>query len=98
MHLSKRIFQNIIKIAKYQTFSKLAVLHPFPQFTRKPVKDTFFFQIQNNEGALHFENLNFIGVTVMVICYLLSESIKRIEKMEHMGSMSNTFNHLLYSR
>ena len=28
MHISKRIFKNIIKIAKYQTFSKLAVQHP----------------------------------------------------------------------
>ena len=34
MHISKGMFQNIIKIAKYQTFSKLAVLHP--PFTSKP--------------------------------------------------------------
>ena len=35
MHISKRIFQTIIKIAKYQTFSKLAVQHP--PFTCKPL-------------------------------------------------------------
>ena len=34
--MSKRMFQNIIKILKYQTFSKLAVLHP--PFTCKPLK------------------------------------------------------------
>ena len=34
MHISKRIFQDIIKIAK--AFSKLAVKHP-PPFTCKPL-------------------------------------------------------------
>ena len=36
IHISKRIFQNIIKIANHYTFSKLAVKHP-PPFTCKPL-------------------------------------------------------------
>ena len=35
IHISKRIFQNMIKIANYKTFSKLAV-NP-PPFTCKPL-------------------------------------------------------------
>ena len=40
MHISKRMFQNITKIAKYQTFSKLAVLQPPPPtpLTCKPLR------------------------------------------------------------
>ena len=39
MHISKVIIQNIIKIANYQTFSKLAVKHHLPPpFTCKPLK------------------------------------------------------------
>ena len=39
MHISKRIFQNIIKIANYQTFSKVAVKHPPTHpFTCKPLE------------------------------------------------------------
>ena len=41
MHISKRIFQNI-KIANYQTFSKLAVKQLPPQFTCKPLRTRLF--------------------------------------------------------
>ena len=37
MNIAERIFQNIIKIAKYWTFIQLAVLHPLSPFTYKPL-------------------------------------------------------------
>ena len=46
MHISQRMFQSIIKIVKYQAFSKLTVLHPL--FIWKPFRDrlkTKFFQL-----------------------------------------------------
>ena len=47
MHILKRIFQNIIKLVKYQTFSKLAVLHP-PNHIENIAKSTHFCRYQQN--------------------------------------------------
>ena len=54
--MSKRIFLNIIKIVKYQTFSKLEVQHP-PSFTCKPLRQQLQrFQRQNFSNIKDFSD------------------------------------------
>ena len=52
------MFQKTIKIAKYQTFSKLAVLHcPLPPFTCKPLKYDWFLRELSKCKNKHFLKL-----------------------------------------
>ena len=66
-HISERIFQTIIKIVKYQTFSKLAVQHP--PFTCKPLN---IFSIGRKIFVLTFVLSNNLS---LIVCRYTMENV-----------------------